>query len=251
MLSKGKHLIRSIRNLSSTINYVRQIYHPEISKSQAIIKMKTGMKNNEIKMIYVPILINYTFKTETEYTKKYNNHNYIVNCNGENQTENKINGYNIKFTGPELFGSNIKLPDISFNKITTDHYEFEKYKLLQIDNLFDIDNINIVKPKTNLTDTYTQIFNNIRDQEATHKKKTHDSKTIISYDSSKTMIYEIPLYYTEKDNVVHIINGLTGKHHTNLDTNNSEVTQDDYDTQLLSSLLIYGTVFVPWIFAIL
>ena len=65
------------------------------------------------------------------------------------------------------------------------------------------------------------------------------------------MIYEIPLYYTEKDNVVHIINGLTGKHHTNLDTNNSEVTQDDYDTQLLSSLLIYGTVFVPWIFAIL
>lgn len=250
MLFKGKHLMPSIRNLSSTINYVRKIYHPEISKSQAIIKMNTDMKNNEIKMIYVPMLINNTFKAETEYTKKYNNHNYVVNC--ENHTEKKINGYNIKFTGLELFESNIKLPNISFNKITTDHYEFEKYKLLQIDNLFDndIDNINIAKLKTNLTDTYTQIFNNIRAQEAKHKKKTHDSKTIISYDSSKTMIYKIPLYYTKKYNTIHIINGLTGKHHTN----NSEVTLNDlndYDIHILSSLMIYGIVFVPWIFVIL
>lgn len=249
MISKGKHLMPSIRSLSSTINYVGKIYRPEISKSQAIIKMNTDMKNNEIKMIYVPILINNTFKAETEYTKKYNNRNYIVKC--ENQTERKINGYNIKFTGLELFESNIKLPNISFNKITTDYYEFEKYKLLQIDNLFDndIDNINIVKPKTNLTDTYTQIFNNIRDQEAKYKK-THDSKTIISYDSSKTMIYKIPLYYTKKDNIIHIINGLTGKHYTN----NSEVTLNDlndHDIHTLSSLMIYGIIFVPWIFVIL
>jgi hypothetical protein len=227
MLSLQKLCTQQVKTL------YKHAYKPAISKLTAINIINDNIdynylkiQNNELKLAYIPALVNNSIKIKTQSIKMYNDDNYLVYQKGIDEDKEKekthINEYNVMYYSSKLFKDKLNISDDIIDKLTTinsnnDVIDLSKYEIMD-ESIFDTDYLHIVEPIKKFDDVYNKIFHKIIKLEKNRIDIDINKPIKIYYNPNETNIIGIPIYYYEKEQQYNIVNGLTGKYYKYNDT---------------------------------